>query len=82
MDEYLNDTYKIIPSMQKTIIYQKDKIKSFDDYISKFSEKMNKLNKASEDFEKRITEINSKTQDLNMAELLKANMGEIEGEEG
>ena len=82
MDEYLNDTYKIIPSLQKTIISQKDKIKSFDDYISKFSEKMNKLNKASEDFEKRITEINSKTQDLNMAELLKANIGEIEGEEG
>ena len=45
MDEYLNDTYKIIPSLQKTIISQKDKIKSFDDYISKFSEKMNKLNK-------------------------------------
>ena len=43
---------------------------------------MNKLDKASEDIEKRISEINSKTQDLNMAEILKSNAAAFEGEEG
>ena len=43
---------------------------------------MDKLNRANEDFKKKIEEINSKTQDLNMADILKANMPNIEGEEG
>ena len=76
MDEYLNDTYKIIPEMQKSFYFQKGKIQTFDDFLSQFGERVDEIEKKMEDLEKKLTETNNnKPSDVNMAELLKANMG-------
>ena len=61
--------------MQKTIEFQKEKMKIFDDFISHYGEKI-------ENLEKKLDEISSKTQDINMADVLKSNMEIMEGEEG
>ena len=83
MDEYLNDTYKIIPEMQKSFYFQKGKIQTFDDFLSQFGERVDEIEKKMEDLEKKLTETNNnKPSDVNMAELLKANMGgDFENEE-
>ena len=76
MDEYLNDTYKIIPEMQKSFYFQKGKIQTFDEFLSQFGERVDEIEKKMEDLEKKLTETNNnKPSDVNMAELLKANMG-------
>ena len=76
MDEYLNDTYKIIPEMQKSFYFQKGKIQTFDEFLSQFGERVDEIEKKIEDLEKKLTETNNnKPSDVNMAELLKANMG-------
>ena len=82
MDEYLNDTYQIIPQMQEKVLFHNEKLKTFDDFISQYGEIIDKLTKSNEDFEKKLNEINSKTQDLNLADVLKANVADMEGEEG
>ena len=61
--------------MQKTFVFQKEKMKTFDDFISQYGEKIDNI-------EKKLDEISSKTQDINMAEVLKSNMELMEGEEG
>ena len=87
MNEYLNDTYKIIPEMQKSFYFQKGKIQAFDDFLSQFGERMDDIESKLDDFEKRINDINTNTntpqQEMNMADLLKANdiTGDIDGEE-
>ena len=83
MDEYLNDTYKIIPEMQKSFYFQKGKIQTFDEFLSQFGERVDEIEKKMEDLEKKLTETNNnKPSDVNMAELLKANMGgDFENEE-
>ena len=87
MNDYLNDTYKIIPEMQKTFYFQKGKIQAFDDFLSQFGERMDDIESKLDDFEKRINDINTNTntpqQEMNMADLLKANdiTGDIDGEE-
>ena len=76
MDEYLNDTYKIIPEMQKSFYFQKGKIQTFDEFLSQFGERVDEIEKKMEDLEKKLTETNNnKPSDVNMSELLKANMG-------
>ena len=76
MDEYLNDTYKIIPEMQKSFYFQKGKIQTFDEFLSQFGERVDEIEKKMEELEKKLTETNNnKPSDVNMAELLKANMG-------
>ena len=82
MDEYLNDTYQIIPQMQEKVLFHNKKLKTFDDFISQYGEIIDKLTKSNEDFEKKLNEINSKTQDINLADVLKANVADMEGEEG
>ena len=82
MDEYLYETYLVIPQIQKKVSFQNEKLKTFDEFISQFGEKIDKLTNTNEDFEKKLNELNSKTQDLNMADILKANISEMEGEEG
>ena len=87
MNDYLNDTYKIIPEMQKSFYFQKGKIQAFDDFLSQFGERMDDIESKLDDFEKRINDINTNTntpqQEMNMADLLKANdiTGDIDGEE-
>ena len=85
MDEYLNDTYKIIPEMQKSFYLQKGKIQAFDDFLSKFGDRIDDIESKLDDFEKKINDINTNTtpQEINMAELLKSNdiAGDVEGEE-
>ena len=68
--------------MQKTVVLQKEKINTFDELIAQIGEKVDKLNQENEDLNKKINELNSKTQDLNMADIIKANISDIEGEEG
>ena len=87
MNDYLNDTYKIIPEMQKSFYFQKGKIQAFDDFLSQFGERMDDIESKLDDFDKRINDINTNTntpqQEMNMADLLKANdiTGDIDGEE-
>ena len=89
MNDYLNDTYKIIPEMQKSFYFQKGKIQAFDDFLSQFGERMDDIESKLDDFDKRINDININTntntpqQEMNMADLLKANdiTGDIDGEE-
>ena len=85
MDEYLNDTYKIIPEMQKSFYLQKGKIQAFDDFLSKFGDRIDDIESKLDDFEKKLNDINTNTtpQEINMAELLKSNdiAGDVEGEE-
>ena len=78
MDEYLNHTYKIIPQLQKRVSFQNEKLKTFDEFITQYGEKIDEL----EEFEKKLEEINRRTEDLNMADILKENVPDIEGEEG
>ena len=82
MDEYLNDTYQIIPQLQEKVLFHNEKLKTFDDFISQYGEKIDNLSKSNEDLEKKINELNSKTHDLNLADVLKANISDMEGEEG
>ena len=62
--------------------FQKEKMKTFDDFIRQYGEKIENIEKANEDLEKKLDEINLKTQDINMADVLKSNMEVMEGEEG
>ena len=72
MNDYLNDTYKIIPEMQKSFYFQKGKIQAFDDFLSQFGERMDDIESKLDDFEKRINDINTNTntpqQEMNMAD--------------
>ena len=54
MDEYLNDTYQIIPQMQEKVLFHNKKLKTFDDFISQYGEIIDKLTKSNEDFEKKL----------------------------
>ena len=68
IDEYLNDTYKVIPELQK--VTNEDKVR------------INILEENNEILEKKIEEFNSKLQDFNIADMLKNNIMNIEGDEG
>ena len=68
IDEYLNDTFKIIPEIQKTTNEEKVKV--------------NCLEENYEVLEKKMEEFNTKLQYLNMADILKNNITNVEGEEG
>ena len=73
--------------MQKSFYFQKGKIQAFDDFLSQFGERMDDIESKLDDFDKRINDINTNTntpqQEMNMADLLKANdiTGDIDGEE-
>ena len=86
MDEYLNDTYKIIPEMQKSFYFQKSKIQTFDDFLSQFGDRIDDIESKLDEFEKKINDINTNAtnQEMNnMTDMLKTNdiAGDIDGEE-
>ena len=82
INEYMNETYKIIPDLQKSLQIENQKRKSLEDIISQLKDKIGKLEKKNSEFDKKIKEINSKTQDINMADILKSNISDMENEEG
>ena len=85
MDEYLNDTYKIIPEMQKSFYFQKGKIQTLDDFLSQFGDRIDDIESKLDEIEKKINDnnINTNSQEVNMTDILKTNdiMGDIDGEE-
>ena len=82
INEYMNETYKVIPDLQKSLQIENQKRKSLEDIISQLKDKIGKLEKKNSEFDKKIKEINSKTQDINMADILKSNISDMENEEG
>ena len=84
MNEYLNDTYKIIPEMQNSFYYQKGKIKTFDDFLNQFGDRIDDIESKIEEVEKKLSEVHTSTPEINMTEVLKENnivVPDIDGEE-
>ena len=76
MNDCLNDMFDIVPSLPKNVKNNTDKIQILENKLKLLETNFGGVEKMTNEHNKKIKDIESKIQDLNILELFKGNSGE------